>query len=467
MIKENNEIKFGLGGWREIIGESFTRDNVQKIAYAVLDQVDEKGIVVSYDRRFLSKNAAKWVSEVMVAYDKKVFLINRPMPTPVLMYTVKEMGVNCGIAITASHNPAEYNGIKVITKGGLDADISLTNEIETIANSVEKVDIKSLITAKKAGIYKEINPVNDYIDAVLDLVDKDNIIDGRFKILLDPMFGVSKHALSTLLYSCRCEVEVINDSHDAFFGGKLPSPSLHTLSKLKEIVRNGDYNLGVATDGDADRIGIIDEKGNFVHPSILIALIYKYLLEVKKLKGPAVRNLTTSHLIDAIAKKHNEKVVEVKVGFKHISENMLKHKALIGGESSGGLTVSGHIMGKDGIFAALIILEMLATTKMTMSQHVNALFEEYGEFHTYEKSFKIKDDQIEATKNRLSNYIASKAEEFKMFDFDGIKIVYPDDSWISVRESGTEPLYRIIAEAKTKEKAKTLVEKYEKIIFNK
>ena len=281
-MKNKKNIKFGTGGWREIIGESFTRENVQKIAFACLGQVDEKGIIVSYDRRFISQNAAKWIAEVMCAYGKKVFLINRPTPTPVTMFSVKKMNLNCALIVTASHNPSEYNGIKVITKGGVDADETITQEIENIANDVEEIKAMSIVTAKKEGLYYEINPMNEYVDAILEKIDKDAIRDAAFKLIIDPMHGVSKTALSTILYTCRCEIDLINDNHDAFFGGQLPSPSLDTLSELKEIIRLGSYDLAIATDGDADRIGIIDEKGEFIHPSILIALIYQYLLEEKK-----------------------------------------------------------------------------------------------------------------------------------------------------------------------------------------
>lgn len=279
------------------------------------------------------------------------------------------------------------------------------------------------------------------------------------------MYGVSKNSMLTLLYACRCEVDVINERHDALFGGQLPSPSLDTLSGMQDIVVNRGYDLGVATDGDADRVGIVDEKGNFIHPSILIALLYKYLLEDRKEKGPAVRNLTTSHLIDAIAEKHGEEVIETKVGFKHISFAMEKHNALIGGESSGGLTIRNHIKGKDGIFASLLVLEMLAHSKDTMSEAVNKLFSEYGEFHTFEKSYELKSLDKEEVNKKVLDYIDNNKESISRYsDFDGLKIYFKDDSWVVVRPSGTEPLIRIISESSSKNKAKKNVMYFEKLI---
>ena len=461
-----NKIKFGTGGWREIIGESFTRENVQKIAYACLENVDEKGIIISYDRRFISQNAAKWISEVMCAYGKTVFLVNRPIPTPVTMFSVKNMDLSCGLVVTASHNPSHYNGIKVISKGGVDADLTTTRKIEDIANSSKEIKAINIEKSKEKGLYHEINPMNDYVDSILNIIDEDVIRKAKFKLILDPMHGVSKTALSTILYSCRCEIDLINDNHDAFFGGQLPSPSLDTLSRLKEILSLGSYDLGIATDGDADRIGIIDEKGRFIHPSILIALIYRYLLEEKKLSGPAVRNLTTSHIIDAIAKKHNQEVIEVKVGFKNISEAMEKYNALIGGESSGGFTVSGHIMGKDGIFAAVLILEMLAVSGKKMSELTDSLFEEYGEFHTAEKDYHLKVEEIRKTEIKLEDFLLKNSDKnFKVIRIDGLKLEYPDGSWVCVRKSGTEPLLRVISEASTASKADNLINKIENIIF--
>lgn len=461
----SKNIKFGLGGWREIIGEEFTRSNVQKIAYATLDYIDDSGVVIGYDRRFLSKNAAQWVSEVLVAYGKKVYLINKAIPTPVVMYATREKNSQVGFAITASHNPATYNGIKLFEHGGVDASKSFTDKISEAANKAKDIKILSLKIAKEKGLFYEINPTNEYVDSILDQLDKKEIIKNNYRVLLDPMYGVSKNSMLTLLYACRCEVDVINERHDALFGGQLPSPSLDTLSGMQDIVVNRGYDLGVATDGDADRVGIVDEKGNFIHPSILIALLYKYLLEDRKEKGPAVRNLTTSHLIDAIAEKHGEEVIETKVGFKHISFAMEKHNALIGGESSGGLTIRNHIKGKDGIFASLLVLEMLAHSKDTMSEAVNKLFSEYGEFHTFEKSYELKSLDKEEVNKKVLDYIDNNKESISRYsDFDGLKIYFKDDSWVVVRPSGTEPLIRIISESSSKNKAKKNVMYFEKLI---
>ena len=264
------------------------------------------------------------------------------------------------------------------------------------------------------------------------------------------MYGVSKTSLSILLNTTRCDVDIINDRHDTLFGGKLPSPESSTLHKLADLVKENDYNMGIATDGDADSIGIIDENGRFIHPNLLLALIYEYLLVEKGWKGSAVRNLSTTHLLDRIAENHEQFSIETPVGFKHITENMDKYDAIIAGESSGDLTVSGHIKGKDGIFAAMLLVEMVAVTGKQIGQLVNELYSEYGSLYNEERDYSFSQEK----KNLIINQLFDK-EEVSVFDLeinrvsymDGIKIYFKNNAWISARFSGTEPLLRIFAES--------------------
>ena len=359
-------IKFGTGGWRAVIGEDFTKANIRLVAAALArrmkrEGVAEDGICVGYDRRFLSKEALIWFCEVLAGEGIRVFFVNMSCPTPQIMFTVKEKKLPYGAMVTASHNPAIWNGIKLFTFGGRDAAQDVTEAIQEEANSLNEADIRDMgfEEAKVTDAVTIIDPRDAYLDSILKQVNTDAIRKRRLRIVLDPMFGVSLSGLQTILYSCRCDIDVINDRHDAFFGRHLPAPNPDTLVDLQYAVKEHGADVGIATDGDADRLGIIDEKGRYVTANEILALLYNYLLEYKGWRGAAVRNIATTHLLDRIAAAYGQECIEVPVGFKHISAGMEAHDALIGGESSGGLTVRGHISGKDGLYAASLLVEML------------------------------------------------------------------------------------------------------------
>ncbi|GMQ58307.1 phosphoglucomutase/phosphomannomutase family protein [Vallitalea sediminicola] len=454
-------IKFGTGGWRAIIGEDFTKSNLQLLSQGLANrmlQEDAKEFVIGYDRRFLSEKSAQWMSEVMAGNGIKVYFINRIAPTPMIMFSVKEMELKYGAAITASHNPADYNGIKIFTEGGRDASAEVTNEIEVEIGKVNPNDIKIMnfdkaIKEEKVVIY---NPFNDYIDTIINMIDLESIKDKQLKILLDPMYGVSKTSLQTILMTARCEVELIHDRHDTLFGGRLPSPSAATLGRLKNDVVEKGFDLGVGTDGDADRLGIIDEKGNFIHPNEIMALLYYYLLKYKKWTGPVVRNLATTHLLDKIAEGFGEECYEVPVGFKHISSKMEETNSLIGGESSGGLTIRGHIKGKDGVFAASLLVEMICVTNKHLSKLLEEIHDQFGMFEMAEHGFGFDVEEKERLLNIL--YTDKKIPEFsfeveRVSYMDGVKVFFKNGGWIIARFSGTEPLLRVFAEMDCIDKA--------------
>lgn len=452
-------IKFGTGGWRAIIGEDFTKENLVLLSQSLANKMikeDVKEFVIGYDRRFLSDKSAKWMSEVMAGNGIKVYYINRIAPTPMIMFSVKEMGLKYGAAITASHNPADYNGIKIFTEGGRDAAMEITDIIEKEIEKVKEVKAVDFNKAVENGTIVMFNPFNDYIDTIISLVDIESIKNKQLKILLDPMYGVSKTSLQTILMTARCEVDLIHDRHDTLFGGRLPSPSSETLGRLKSDVVEKGYDLGIGTDGDADRLGIIDEEGNFIHPNDIMALLYYYLLKYKKWSGPVVRNLATTHLLDKIAEGFGEKCYEVPVGFKHISSKMEETDALIGGESSGGLTIRGHIKGKDGVFAASLLVEMISVTNKHLSKLLEEIHEQFGYFEMAEHGFGFDIEE----KERLLNILYTE-KEIPEFSFevdhvsymDGVKVFFKNGGWIIARFSGTEPLLRVFAEMDSIDKA--------------
>ena len=459
-------IEFGTGGWRAVIGDGFIRENIQRIAAALARRMQregcaEQGVCVGYDRRFLSREACIWFAEALAGGGVYVRFVNLSCPTPEIMFTVKDLGLQYGAMVTASHNPAIFNGIKLFTFGGRDATETVTLPIQQEANALAPEDVRPVPfeEALKTGRIAFIDPRDRYLDSILAQIDTEAIRKRKLRVVLDPMHGVGLTGLMTILYTARCDVDVINDQHDAFFGRHLPAPTPKTLLDLQRAVINHNANVGIATDGDADRLGIIDETGSYVSANEILVLLYRYLLEYKGWKGAAVRNIATTHLLDRVAAAYGQECFEVPVGFKHISAGMEAHDALIGGESSGGLTVRGHIRGKDGLYAASLLVEMLSVTGRSMSQLIRDLHAQFGEMHTAEFDWAL----TEESKARIQRMILDE-KRLPAFRYpiqrisylDGCK-VYFENAWVIVRFSGTEPRVRIFAEDDTIHHAKTLV----------
>ena len=456
-------IRFGTGGWRAIIADGFTKENIRLVAAGLCGLMKEEGlegceVCVGYDRRFLSKEACHWIAEVLAGNGFKTMVVNRSSPTPLIMFTVKQLGLHYGMAVTASHNPAIYNGIKVFTEGGRDADQEVTGKIEAQISKVDPAKIVSVDydVAVEQGLIRECYPFNEYIDSILSVLDVDKIKKARLRIAIDPMYGVSQGSLRTILMTCRCDVDVIHEQHDTLFGGRMPAPSADALRLLSNYVVENHCSLGLATDGDADRLGVIDEAGNFLHPNTLLVLLYYYLLKYRGWTGPCVRNNSTTHLLDRVASDFGQECYEVAVGFKHISAKMAQTGAIIGGESSGGLAVRGHIAGKDGIYAAALLVEMLAVTGKSVSQLYREITDRYGMLYYEDAAFTMKP----ARKQELQQVLFEKQElpDFgKPIDHvsreDGCKVYFADGSWVICRFSGTEPLLRMAAEGSSRSQA--------------
>ena len=449
-------IRFGTGGWRAVIADEFTKENIRLVTAGLCLLMQKEGhsgsaICLGYDRRFLSKESMFWAAEVLAGYGFRPFVINRSAPTPLIMFTVKQMDTPYGLAITASHNPAIYNGIKIFTRGGRDADQEVTRKIEAQIAGLRPEDVKSMAysAALAQGIIREGYPFNAYIDSVLSLVDVKKIQDARLKIALDPMYGVSHSSLRTILLTCRCDVDVIHEQHDTLFGGRMPAPSADALRLLSGYVVENRCDLGIATDGDADRLGVIDERGNYLHPNTLLVLLYYYLLAYRGWKGDCVRNHSTTHLLDRVAEDFGQRCHEVPVGFKYISGKMAETGAILGGESSGGLAVKGHIPGKDGIYAAALLVEMLAVTGKTVGQLHREITKKYGMLHYEEVSIATSPEHKQTLQQQV--YGQEDLPDFGMEILrisreDGCKVFFKDGSWVVCRFSGTEPLLRMAAE---------------------
>lgn len=449
-------IAFGTGGWREIIGDGFTRANVRLIVQALCDRMiaegaTERGVVVGYDRRFLSDVAAWWAVEVFCGNGIPVTLIARPAPTPMFMWTVRDKRCAYGLAITASHNPALYNGVKVFTQGGRDAELEVTDELAAHANQLTDADVRALSPdeAQASPLVTRQKSLNWYIDAILHQLDVETIRHGHMTIVLDPMFGVAQTCLQTVLMTARCSVEVINERHDALFGGRMPSPTEASMEPLRAMVRERGADLGIATDGDADRLGIVDDTGAYLSPNQVLVLLYEYLLTGKGWQGPAVRNMSTTHLLDRVAAAHGQVCHEVPVGFKWISAKMAETDAVIGGESSGGLTVRGHIAGKDGVYAGSLLVEMVAASGKKLSELYADLVARYGELVMVEAAYDFTPASRDALQHRvfIDHDLPAFEHDVERISWeDGCKVYFANGGWVTIRFSGTEPVLRVFCE---------------------
>jgi alpha-D-glucose phosphate-specific phosphoglucomutase len=466
--EEANLVTFGTGGWRAVIGEGFTMHNVRRLCQALANEITRRGtekcgVVVGYDRRFLSRQAGSAAAEVFAGNNIATVLLPEPAPTPLVTYATALRNSAYGLVFTASHNPPEWNGLKVFRGDGsllLDRE---TRQIEAETNALppERVIKLDLDLALAAGIVEQHDYTNEYVDAVEKLIDLEAIRNASLKLIVDPMYGVGQLTLGTVLTEARCRVTFIHERHNPLFGGRSPAPDAEALRLLSSTMRDDGYDLGLAMDGDADRIAIVDERGDYVSVNDLLLLLYWYLHEVRGDKGGVVRNLSTTHLLDRLAARLGEECYEVPVGFKHVVNAMVEHNAVLGGESSGGLTIRGHILGKDGIFACALVVEMLAKTGQRISQLLERVYALTGRLYQAEESMPATPEMrvviprrlCEAPCDRIAGYAVKRISKD-----DGIKLYLDNDNWALLRFSGTEPVLRLGVEADTPEKAGELLD---------
>jgi phosphomannomutase/CTP:molybdopterin cytidylyltransferase MocA len=466
--EEQNMVAFGTGGWRAIIGEGFTMHNVRRLSQALCNEItrrnDEKrGVIIGYDRRFLSKQAAEASSEVFAGNNIPTILLSEDAPTPLITYATAVAGSAYGLVFTASHNPPEWNGLKVFHSDGsllLDHE---TRQIEAETNALTPNDVikLELDIALEAGIVKRKDYTNEYVDAVEALIDLNAIRNAGLKVIVDPMYGVGQLTLGTVLTEARCRVTFIHERHNPLFGGRSPAPNLEALRMLSSQMEEDGYNVGLAMDGDADRIAILDERGRYISVNDLLLLLYWYLHEVRGERGGVVRNLATTHLLDRLARHMGEECYEVPVGFKHIVSVMQQHNALLGGESSGGLTIRGHILGKDGIFASALVVEMLARTGQKISELRERVYEITGPLYDLEEAIPATPEMRIAVPRRLKEAPSSHIGPYpvlRISQVDGTKLFLENDNWALLRFSGTEPVLRLSVQADTEQKANELIQ---------
>ncbi len=460
------KIQFGTGGFRGIIGDDFNKENIQLVAQALADIIDEnrqgdRPIIVGYDNRFMSDFAAKWFAEVLNGNHIKVFLYNHVVPTPAVMSTTKDMQNYYGVMMTASHNPYYFNGIKVFTKEGYDADVAFTSLLEKKVSEVKEVKIMPERTARKFNYLEDYHNLGSYLSHIKSFIDP-TVTNNKLRVLYNNMNGVGVIGLKPLSEKLHLQqFTIINEDHDAFFGFTLPNPTKEALmGEFAETVYNQNYDLGMATDSDGDRLGIIDEKGNYVSANEILSAIYHYLITVRGYKGDIVKNCATSVLIDLVAESLGYKCHEVDVGFKNITAGMKQYDALLGGESSGGLTMRGYIYGKDATFSGALFLEMVIKLNKPVSRIIKELKDSVGYNYYFSEDFITLDVDamkvIEYMKNNLPN-LSLKQDHVDIFGRN-FKFWFSDRQWLLLRLSGTEPAFRVFSEFKDEEQGKKLVQ---------
>jgi phosphomannomutase/UTP-glucose-1-phosphate uridylyltransferase len=466
--EEQNLVTFGTGGWRAIIGEGFTLHNVRRLSQTLANEItrqgqEERGVVVGFDRRFLSDRAAEAAAEVFAGNNIPVVLLTEDAPTPLITYATASQKAKFGLAFTASHNPPDWNGLKVFHGDGSLLLTEETQQIEAETNALSPDDVVKipLDLALEAGIVRRADFTNEYVDAVESLIDLEAIRDAGLKVMVDPMYGTGQLTLGIILTEARCRVTFIHERRNPLFGGRSPAPNLEALRLLITHIRDDGYDLGLATDGDADRIAIVDEKGEYIPTNDILLLLYYYLHELRGQRGGVVRNLATTHLLDRLAKHVGETCYEVPVGFKHVAAAMKQHNALLGGESSGGLTIRGHILGKDGIFSAALIVEMIARTGKKISELREIVHDLTGRLYAVEDNVPATSEMQVIIPRRLAEaeipHIGSYPVQ-RVSHQDGTKFFLENDNWLLLRFSGTEPVLRIFAEADTEQKACELIQ---------
>lgn len=463
-------IKFGTDGWRAIISDEFTFANVRIVAQAIANyihnhQLDQKPLIVGYDPRFLADKFAEEVVKVMVSNGISSLLTERDTPTPVVAFSVKDQKASGAVMLTASHNPPEYCGIKFIPHYAGPASKEITAEIEKyLVNPEVQYGISG---GKKKASAERFNPRERYLKNLEGMVEADVIKNGKLPIIYDPMFGSGRGYVDMALERCGVNAEVIHGERDVLFGGSSPEPSDEHLGELKAAVKSSKASLGLATDGDADRFGVVGEDGRFYSANEVVSMLALYLIEEKGYNGSIVRSVATTHMLDKIAALHKRKLIETPVGFKFIAEKMMKEDVVIGGEESGGLSIRGHIPEKDGILANLLIVEMVSRKRKPISQIYSDLENKVGRFYSKRINMHVSEDKkasliASLTKNPPKEFAGRRVSEVRTID--GIKLIMDDGSWALLRPSGTEPLLRVYLESQDKGALKSLEEGVSRLI---
>lgn len=450
-------IKFGTSGWRGLIARDFTFDNTRLVAQGIAQYLNgrpeggSKEVIVGYDTRFLGREFSLAVAEVLAAGGLAPVLCNRDTPTPVIAHNIRTRKAAGGINMTASHNPAEYQGLKFSTSNGAPAHPEVTRQIEATVAALQREGWSFKASVVGAYQCRTFDPQPSYFKQLRKLVDFEAIRKARLKVAVEVKYGTGRGYLDTLLKEAGARVTVYHDELNPLFGGHHPEPNAEGMREVSAFVKGGGAQIGLGLDGDADRFGIVDKDGSWLTPNQILALTLYHLKKNRGWEGAVVRTVPTSHQVDAVARLLGVKVHETPVGFKYIGALMESEPIIVGGEESGGLSVKGHVPEKDGILACLLMAELVAMERKPLGRILKELEKQIGEFHTDRINLAVPADQKEALLAKLGSGLSSigkyKVQQF--ITVDGFKYLLPNEEWVAFRASGTEPLVRCYIEAKT------------------
>jgi alpha-D-glucose phosphate-specific phosphoglucomutase len=459
-------IHFGTSGWRAIIADEFTFANVRLVTEAISRYLKKKSpkdqvkVIVGYDTRFLSADFAYQAGRVLANNGINVLLTKRDTPTPVIAYQVIHQKASGAINITASHNPAEYNGIKFSPSHGGPAEPEVTGEIEKNLRWLSKLRPSKECTLSDKLI-KTFDPQREYFSQLKRMVDFRLIRRARLSLAVDCLYGTGRGYLDHLLQEAGCRVEVLHNYREVLFAGHHPEPAKENLDELMRLVRKKKLNLGLALDGDADRFGIVDSDGTYFTANEIFALLFEHLWQTRPKKKTVARTTATTHLIDAIAARVGMEVVETPVGFKYIGQEITKGDCLIGGEESGGISITGHVPEKDGVLVCLLVAELVARKKKPLKAILKSIYQRFGQHHFQRVDLRINPEKVKPWREKIvtagrTAICGLKVE--RCDSFDGHRFIFQDGSWILFRLSGTEPLLRVYVEADQIAKTAKLIE---------
>ncbi|HXE04427.1 MAG TPA: phosphoglucomutase/phosphomannomutase family protein [Bryobacteraceae bacterium] len=465
-------IKFGTSGWRAIVADEFTVANIRRavagIAAYVRTQPGPHRVLVGRDPRFLGESFVDEAARVLAAAAVTPVVIPEAAPTPAIAYAVRTLRLSGAINFTASHNPPEYNGIKFSTPDGAPALPEVTSQIEAAIVQIDSAGAPIAMVDPSAEGFQTADVKPAFLKRLTELVDLRAIANSGIKIVFDPFWGAGRGYSSDLLRGAGVPVETVHDYRDVLFGGHAPEPSDRLLDAAKQKMREIGAAVGIATDGDADRFGVVDGDGTFLQPNYIIALLFDYLVETRGWRNGVGKSVATTNLIDALAQHHNVPLYETPVGFKYIGELIDQDKIAIGGEESAGLSIRGHVPEKDGIIAGLLAAEMVATRGRSLGDQLRELFGKVGSYYPVRENFHLTPEVKAAFTEKLRRDPAelNGRRVVKVVRTDGLKLILEDGSWVCYRLSGTEPVVRAYTEARSQEGTQALRAAAEKFVLS-
>lgn len=464
-------IKFGTDGWRAVISDTFTFANLRLVAQAIADYVleeadDQPQVVIGFDTRFLSDRYATEVARVLASNGIVAHLTRADAPTPAISYAVVHKKATAGVMITASHNAPRYNGLKLKAAFGGTALPEQADRVEAHLERNQEAargpKVMDYQAALDRGLIQRFDPAWAYYEHLSHMVDLDVISASELRVVADAMYGSARKCIADMLARTRCRVYEIRGEMNPGFGGIHPEPVAHYLSALGAAIQAHHADLGLATDGDGDRIGAMDAAGNFVDPHHIFALALRHLVEERGWSGKVVKSISTTRMVDRLAARYGLPLVETPVGFNHIADHMLKGDVLIGGEESGGISIKGHIPEGDGVLMGLLLLEIVTVAGAPLHELVAELQSDVGPAHYVRHDIPLrfpvaKEEMVARLTGDVPGSLAGE-EIVEVDTLDGVKYLLADDSWLLIRPSGTEPVLRVYAEARSPEGVQNLLE---------